>query len=49
MVRHPERPHRGELDMSTLVWTRGRGLFALPVGEPICGHARTAWDGTWSC
>jgi hypothetical protein len=41
MVRHPECRYREELDMSTLVWTRGRG-FPLSRLEsrlrcPNCG------------
>ena len=41
MVRHPECRYREELDMSTLVWTRGRG-FPLSLLEsrlrcPSCG------------
>jgi hypothetical protein len=41
MVRHPECRYREELDMGTLVWTRGRG-FPLSRLEsrlrcPMCG------------
>jgi hypothetical protein len=41
MVRHPECRYRAELDMGTLVWTRGR---AFPLSRlesrlrcPMCG------------
>jgi hypothetical protein len=34
MHRHKECVYRAELDMETLVWTRGRGGSTVPLGEP---------------
>jgi hypothetical protein len=41
MVRHPECRYREELDMSTLVWTRGRDFplsrLVSRLRCPMCG------------